>query len=529
MEFELSKQKELGLSSREVKKLESDLEKARNKLVQLNSQKRKFEEEENGKFDLDLKNIGKSMTEIITKVGKLALTIFGIRSAYNMIRNAMSTLSQYNEQMATDIEYFQYVLAKLLEPIINRIINLVYTLMAYVNYLAQAWFGIQGSIFASSKSFENAKKSMSGMNKESEKMNKSLSSLDEITNLDDGSKGGGNGGFTAPSIDLGNLDDVEIPSWLKWLGENGELIKNIIIGIGIALLTWKIVDILKNSELFNKVLGLLFGNIQKLGARLSNLQLAGIALIILGIILLIKDVINFLKNPTWENFGKIITDIGIILLGLSTIIGGIPLAIAAVIAIIVGLVITNKDKIMSIVRSLWQGIKDTFNGLPGWGQSLIKGFVNFIISGLNGLISALNTFLIPFRAAIVVIGKALGKNLSMSSVSFPRIPRMARGGVVNNPGRGVNIGGAIAGESGAEAVIPLQNSQYADAFAQQIADKVDGGLTVDLLLELNRNILELANRPVELNINGKKFAQATYGSYQQESNRINSSTAIKIS
>lgn len=50
-----------------------------------------------------------------------------------------------------------------------------------------------------------------------------------------------------------------------------------------------------------------------------------------------------------------------------------------------------------------------------------------------------------------------------------------------------------------------------------------------LLVELNRNILELAKRPNVLNVNGKQFAEATYNDFQNEGNRLNQSMTIKRS
>ena len=47
----------------------------------------------------------------------------------------------------------------------------------------------------------------------------------------------------------------------------------------------------------------------------------------------------------------------------------------------------------------------------------------------------------------------------MNKLSTFSLPRLAKGGIVNMPGRGVPIGSAIVGERGAEGVIPLTDSQ----------------------------------------------------------------------
>ena len=61
------------------------------------------------------------------------------------------------------------------------------------------------------------------------------------------------------------------------------------------------------------------------------------------------------------------------------------------------------------------------------------------------------------------------------------IQKHADGFIANRPGRGVNITQHIAGEAGAEAVIPLTNRQYVAPFAKTVADFINkdgGGVTV---------------------------------------------------
>lgn len=107
------------------------------------------------------------------------------------------------------------------------------------------------------------------------------------------------------------------------------------------------------------------------------------------------------------------------------------------------------------------------------------------------------------------------------------LPAVPLQGVVYNPGQGVNIGGNhYAGEKGAEVIFPLQNSKFIDAFANQLAGKLGDDTNTQLLLELNRNIAELADRPIVLNVNGKSFAQATYQDYRNEQKRQNDNTQI---
>lgn len=69
-----------------------------------------------------------------------------------------------------------------------------------------------------------------------------------------------------------------------------------------------------------------------------------------------------------------------------------------------------------------------------------------------------------------------------------KLPKLAVGGIVNNPGRGVPIGAnAITGEAGAEGVIPLTDSQAMEELGQTIGRYININLT---------NITQLNNRQI---------------------------------
>ena len=127
-EYEILKENDaFNEQGMEARKLREDIEKTKNKLVDL----RKKQEELN---DTSLKNVQESMNgigvstdKLIKKIAKWSLAIFGIRSAYQFVRQSASTLSQYNEQMATDIEYIRFALASTLQPVIEWMVKAVFT------------------------------------------------------------------------------------------------------------------------------------------------------------------------------------------------------------------------------------------------------------------------------------------------------------------------------------------------------------------------------------------------------------------
>ena len=87
----LENPKKLGLSSRDVQELEVELEKAKNKLISLRQQKERATESGSVKqLSEGFKNFGSSIQSSIRNVARLALGIFGIRSAFMFLRRASS-------------------------------------------------------------------------------------------------------------------------------------------------------------------------------------------------------------------------------------------------------------------------------------------------------------------------------------------------------------------------------------------------------------------------------------------------------
>ena len=242
-----------------------------------------------------------SVSSSIKHIGRLALGIFSVASAYRLMSSASSTLGQYDEQYATNLEYIRYLIAQAIAPALKYVVNLASTLLSYLNYILNAWFGITLFSKNSAKNFMNAKNSTGGISKNTGKIKKDLQTtpFDEMNILtdtsDSGTSGGAGGGAVAPSIDPSVLQG-EIPDWLKWIADNKDLILSIMAGIAAGLLAWKL--------------------------GLDGIKALGIGLLIGGIVYAVESLIEYLKDPSWENFGKIITGIGIALMGLGLIIGG---------------------------------------------------------------------------------------------------------------------------------------------------------------------------------------------------------------
>ena len=400
-----------------------------------------------------------------------------------------------------------------------------------------------------------------------------LQGFDEMNILqapsDTASAGGGTGAGGIGDIgDLGALGDINfdnVGKGMKNLKSNVDEVTASIWGlIGAA-------TVFKTLKWLDKIgaISMSFGEI----ARVS----IGIGIAIAGVVLIIQGLIDYLNDPSWENFGKIIIGIGLTIAGIAIAFGAWPIAIAGAFVAIIGIVIKYWDEIKAFFQKgidwlagksdwvhetfgdtigniydtfvkflqnvldgfdqmfsgakefldgiidfvkgvfsgnweqAWEGIKKMFSGALNamigtlrvifggiitivveiWNSMInnIKGIWNGLISFIKGAINTigkffsdlgrnageavagafkgvinavlatieyiLNTPIKAINALIKAVNTLPGVNLGRLSTF--KLPRLAQGGIVNNPGPGVMMGGYVAGERGPEAVIPLDD------------------------------------------------------------------------
>jgi TP901 family phage tail tape measure protein len=103
------------------------------------------------------------------------------------------------------------------------------------------------------------------------------------------------------------------------------------------------------------------------------------------------------------------------------------------------------DQIDAFFVAVFEGLgavaKGALNGILGF----IEGYINFIINGVNGLLTLINR--------VLGAGKAIGINVQIPTIPSVQIPRLAEGGIVMPRPGGVLANIAEGGQ--AEAVIPL--------------------------------------------------------------------------
>lgn len=206
----------------ELQDVQTELEKARNKLVQLKEQQDKINSSA-GKgiasklsgINSGLKSIGNTAKNVsskiskglsgsidktsssfgnaIKKAGKLVLGIFAIRSAYMALRRASSELASYDKQYGANIEYIRYALTQAIAPILRYIVSLVGTILGYINSIIAAITGINIFSNASADNFKKMKNSAGGVAKSAKEIKKQLAGFDEMNVLTNNSSSSGGG------------------------------------------------------------------------------------------------------------------------------------------------------------------------------------------------------------------------------------------------------------------------------------------------------------------------------------------------
>lgn len=528
----------------------------------------------------------KAMAEILQTIGQTNIANF-FQSIIDAIKAVVPYLAAFAKSFITVVS----IVAKAISTITNAINKL---------------FGKGGKSEAKefSADLSSASVSMGGLSdgasgassglgkaaKSAKELKKQLSGFDEMNVLQDntsasGGGAGGGGGIAGGLGDLGSIGDIgdfgleNVKDKITELIPLTELFTASIWGLGSAFGAIKILELLKQLGLFSGSMG----DILRIGA--------GIGLMAGGIYLIIEGVINYLKDPTWENFLIILGGIAVLCAGIALAIGPIPALIAAIVLVIaaIGLAVyKNWDKIKAVLdvvgqwiydhiiepvvnyfTDLWEKIKSIFaptieflkpiietivdtvktnieniirfvktvydnvkividnikqiigiiksyindhvikpvsdiinNELNGTKQK-ISGFIEDVKKKFEPFIKFFRDIMNKVKNIFVSIGSTVGNALAgafktvintilalaegflnkpinavnkliekintlpgvqLTTLKTFQFARLAKGGIINQPGRGV----AIGGEAGREGVIPLTDSQQMELLGEAI-------------------------------------------------------------
>lgn len=567
---------ELQETNQKIEQNNARIEKTKENILEIRQQIEQINQNSNIKDSVD--NIGSSIQNVTKKVVRWGLAVFGVRSAYSFVRQAMSTLSQYDKQLATDIQYIRFALATTLERVIKPMVEWIFKILQYVNYLTMAWFNLNLFEKATVSSFQQS-------NKEAKKLQKTLASFDEMNVLNDNSSND-DGGILGPSSDLSKMQDFKPPEWLVWIKDNGELIKNIIIGIGVALAGIKFAKLLTWASGLSGLLGgLATIGVIAIGVELLYTALTGRELI--SDIMEIKKGLNDLnkirkeQNNQAKTAQKNTKDLIKTYNDLAETTGVTEEQTEKYVNTLLNNIETDKNLIKSMeeqksglgvltgenkkitktqqeyvktinieleeLKKLYNSgklneqqtrkytellekqiyttlnsskeldknskeyqnnakrvseLKGELESITGKDYKIQSRFLEPDISPIQRVINdLLKGISIPFDFVVGAVGSSGGGHTSGSgrhgAKGLVYYPKLASGGIINMPGRGVPYRGATIGERGAEAVVPLTDSQQMALLGETIGRYITVNATIVNSMNgriLNRELQKIQNQ-----------------------------------
>lgn len=474
-------------STNEIRELEVEAEKLKNKLIVL------YEKQSDiGKIDLS--KLSKGMSDIIGKVTKWGLALFGIRTAYSFIRSAVNEVVQQDELMKNQIEYMKYAVGTALKPVFEIILNVIYKIIAGIGSIIKLITGINIFSKATANNFKN-------MNTSASALRKTLAGFDEMNVIN---QSGGTGLLGDISSQLDDLKDLstEVESMAKkikrWFLGGDTLQEGLDNFIPTLKKTYEpfyrqvlkpyIIDpFVDTSEQIAKISEPIwrpmYNSAVQLWKDVKEVFSPSVNWFEENILKGLKTKFNTYKNAFLEKFAPFINKI-IYFINNTFGIFGVNLKYIE---------IKSDETGNEIKQSIGGALDDTKNKAnnlskpeytininsskiktsSSWLDNIIKNLkeltsktwniiTSFTSGGING--GTINSWLQPLRDRLSQIGI--------------KLPYFARGGIINNPGNGVFMGNYVAGERGQEGVIPLTDSQQMALLGEAIGKYININATV---------------------------------------------------
>lgn len=483
-----------------------------------------------------ISKIGNGLSGIIKKVAKWSLAIVGVRSIYLGIRSAMSTLGQYDDTITNRVDYLKWVLANTLKPIIEWIIKALYSIVGLVGKVISF---ITGKNIFEHSGIKDYEKALKNSNKNAKDLKKTLTGFDEMNVLNDDGSVGVAGKLAGIDTDLSKENEGVFEGIGKAVANASNAIQDYRKSVHEAL---------NNKEIFDEE----YGNWSYFMQGLVT-QSAGVLDFLSGLGEIVGGVVGFIVGLVTQNGEVISESINTLISGLIDTISGIFEFIVGILqmllGIVVGIALDVFDGIVSILSPLgkwvydnvikpigdffaglwnklvegavvaWETIKSIFGAVAGFfktiftnawegvkavfstggkiftgiKEGILEGFkriVNVIIDGINKVVA------IPFNG----INKAFDGLRSVDlwgwkpfewvpKFNVPQLPKLAKGGIINNPGPGVAIGGEVS----REGVIPLTDSQQMSLLGQEIGKYINLKATIPVYVG-NRQIAREVRR-----------------------------------
>lgn len=507
------------------------------------------------------KKSGNLLSTMTSRLKSILLSLFifnwiskGFNAMVSAMKEGFRNLAQYskdyNAQMSalkSSCAQFKNSLAAAFEPIVNMAIPY---LVKLINWLIKAADAIAQfmAILRGKSTYTRAKKQnidyAKSLDTTTKSAKKALAAFDELNVLSDqgGTSSAGGGELTGKDAFEEAKVDPKMVEMLEKAKKLLELIKPLVIAIGIALLAWKIAGLLKDLEglgpYLAKALGLVMliagaalmvynyikmwkngvdwdgivGYVAGLALAVTGLLIlfgpvaAGIGLIVggaAGLILALKDITQNGVNA--QNMTLLLISAGAILAGVFLTLGGAAAvvvgAVMAVIAAIAGVVAwagngeealaTLQDmlgKLGDFVKNVFTGDwKSAFEAIVGFaknavnmGNIIAESFANGFIKAINFIIDAINSLSIDIPDWVPVFG---GKKWSPSIPNWNAtvsLPRLANGAVIQG---GQPFLAWLGDQPRGQTNIETPLATMVEAFKQAQAE--NGGGTYTFVAKLN--------------------------------------------
>lgn len=220
---------ELRMTEDERLKLESDIEKTRNRIISL---KGSIKEVENETSEMS-KKMSKGFDKGIKSLKKFAIRLVGIRTIYGVVSKASSAWLSQDTELAQKLQNVWIGLGSIVAPLIEMISDALLKGLGYLNSFLKALTGVDYIAKANAKALEKQTKAQKSLNKATQDYD-----FDVIRKQQDNtSSTSGTGIDTSGLIKIPELDDrivKKLQDMAYWLKENWHWIKEVGIILGVT-------------------------------------------------------------------------------------------------------------------------------------------------------------------------------------------------------------------------------------------------------------------------------------------------------
>lgn len=489
-------------------------------------------------------SFGKGITNNIKQLKKLVLGLVGVRTVMSLLTKSVNAYLSFDSELQDSLNNSWNMLGSLLAPAIELVAQAFATATNYIYRFVQALTGIDLVARANAKAIETQAKKTKALGD----AQRGLLGMDEITNLPTESKGSVADQIGIMDIKPDGMFNEIIDAFKKkdWHLAGEIIAKGITKGLrkinwnvvreGAEKMGYNIATFLNGTfEVSWKTLGMTIANSinsaidfaygfvnelewGRLGSGIGdsiteffetfdyNRLADSITKLAVGIFDMTRsafvhfdvekfgnNIIEFLERIDWAKIGDSLSKL---------------LLEATYRSMQFGLVIFSKlgTDIRNKFEKKIEALGDRFGGKFGEGIKLaFKG-------AINAVIDMINRFTAGSRTLLSYLGMITGRTTTPVDYKIPKLET----GTPN-----IETEGLYHLHEG-EMVVPKRYNPNTNGYN----DGSDNKQIIDLLVSLNASMLEYAERPINISMNGRQVAEASYNDFQEVGRNRNQSTAV---